>query len=384
MIQLPRKLAVSQVNAPDKKVSFSRLTVLDLLRGYFLIVILLNHLHYYPSGLEWVTGQSYLYTSTAEGFFLLSGIVLGLVRGAKLVDKPFKVARKLLLQRSVQLYITSILLTLIFTFIGWAFLNQPGLKYGIFTPDGSPLDLIWQTLTFQYVYGWADFLRMYALFILVSPLALWLLRRGLWYVVLLASFGIWLLYPFSPWPAGELSDQVSWQIIFFVGFIIGFHLKSIQSWWQHLQAKLKKWIVIGIWTISAVTLVANVFLVFGKDLPNIGPWLAEMNVWLGQYFEKDRMPIPRLILFGFWFLALLFLSQRFERWITKWLGWILLPFGTNSLYIYTIQAFVVFFVLLLMPTASDNWIINLVVSLLALGIVYLAVRTKFLMRVIPR
>jgi len=142
--------------------------------------------------------------------------------------------------------------------------------------------------------------------------------------------------------------------------------------------------VISIWTISAITLVANVFLVFGKDLPNIGPWLAETNVWFGQYFEKDRMPIPRLILFGFWFLALLFLSQRFERWITKWLGWILLPFGTNSLYIYTIQAFVVFFVLLLMPIASDNWIINLAVSLLTLGVVYLAVRTKFLMRVIPR
>jgi len=383
MIHLLRKPAVSPKNVPVKPRSSTRLSVLDLLRGYFLIVILLNHLHYYPSGLEWVTGESYLYTSTAEGFFLLSGIVLGLVRGAKLVDKPFKIARKLLLQRGVQLYVTGIVLSFIFTFLGWLFLGQPGLKYGIFTPDGSPFDLIWKTLTLQYVYGWADFLRMYALFILVSPLALWLLRKGLWYLVMLASLGIWLLYPLSPWPAGELSDQVSWQIIFFAGFVIGFHIKSIQAWWQAKSDLWRRVVTNTIWVLAAITLVINVLLVFGHGIPHIGQFLADMNVTIGSHFDKDRMPLERLLLFGLWFLALLLLTSRFERWTTKWLGWLLLPLGMNSLYVYTIQAFIVFFLLLVMPLPL-SWPINLLVSLAAIGLMYVAVRTKFLMRIIPR
>jgi len=369
---------------PPSKKSGSRLVVFDLLRGYFLIVILLNHLHYFPSGLEWFTGQSYLYTSTAEGFFLLSGIVLGLVRGAKLIDKPFKVARNLLLQRSVQLYLTSIILVLLFTFAGWLFLGQPGLKYGIFEPtSGSPFELIWQTVTLQYAYGWADFLRMYALFILVSPLALWLLRRGLWYLVLAASFGIWLLYPFSPWPAGELSNQISWQVIFFAGFIIGFHINTITTWWRRLAEHMRRMIIASTVSLAVLTLVINVFLVFGHDIAAIGPWLAEQNIAIGSHFNKDRMPIPRLLLFGLWFAALFFIFTRFEQAITKRLGWLLLPFGTNSLYVYIIESFVAFALLLIMPLPGP-WYINLVVSLISIGLVYAAVRTKFLMRVIPR
>lgn len=377
-----------QVNAPakpaaDKKISGSRLAVLDLLRGYFLIVILLNHLHYYPSGLEWITGQSFLYASTAEGFFLLSGIVLGLVRGAKIIDKPFKYARNLLLSRSIQLYLTSIILVLLFTFMGWAFLGHPGLKFGIFEPSGSPLELLWGTITLTYTYGWADFLRLYALFILFSPIALWLLRKGLWYVVLLMSLGVWSLYPLSPLPAGELSMPLSWQFIFFIGFVIGFHLDAIRAKWRDLALAYKKRIVAFVWLATGITLTLNALLVFGHDIPAIGTQLAEWNVTYGEYFNKDRMPLLRVLLFGLWFSALLFLFSRFEQKITKWLGWLLLPFGTNSLYVYIIEAFVAFVLLLIMPTPG-HWVVNLLLSLVGIGLVYAAVRSKFLMKVIPR
>lgn len=73
-----------------------RIITFDLLRGYFLIVILLNHLSFYPNGLSLLTGESMLYASTAEGFFVVSGIVLGIIRGRKLIHKPFMVGAKLL------------------------------------------------------------------------------------------------------------------------------------------------------------------------------------------------------------------------------------------------------------------------------------------------
>ncbi len=362
----------------------SRVITLDLLRGYFLIVILLNHLHYYPSGLEWITGQSYLYASTAEGFFLISGIVLGIVRGAKLVDKPFKVARNLLLKRSLQLYVTYLLLLFFFTVVGWLFVENPGLKLGDYPMQGSIFTFFWQAATFQYVYGWADYLRLYALFILVSPLALWLLRKGKWYIMMTASIIIWSLYAFSPWPAGELSQPMSWQLVFFSGFAIGFYFKQITSWWHHLSARIRHITVVSIWVISAITLVANVLIVFGDALPVIGQTLSHYDDVYSAYFNKDRLPLARLALFTVWFLALVFLFTKFEKWINKWFGWLLLAFGNNSLYTYTMQAFVVFFLMLIMTKPSDHWLLNLVVSLFAIGILYVSVRTKFLMKIIPR
>ena len=70
----------------------------------------------------------------------------------------------------------------------------------------------------------------------------------------------------------------------------------------------------------------------------------------------------------------------------KHVGWFFLPLGENSLYVYTIQAFVVFFahLFILHPGGSDSILINLATSLAALALVWLAVRSKFLMKIIPR
>lgn len=362
----------------------SRITTLDLLRGYFLLVILLNHLHYYPSGLEWITGGSILYTSTAEGFFLISGIVLGIVRGRKLLDKPFKLAASLLVKRSVQLYLTSIVLVILFTLIGWLFMDNVGLKYGIYQPVGDIWGLIWKTVTFQYLYGWADYLRLYAIFILLSPIALWLLRKGLWYIVLLISVIVWSFYTASPFPPGEYSQQFSWQLIFFVGFILGFHWQNMKKWWDERSKAFRRTLIGVVATVSIVTLVANVFIVFGHDWPSIGPLMQRYDELISPLFNKDELPVPRLALFGLWFCSLYWLFARFEKQIIRFAGWILLPFGTNSLYVYTIQAFVIFVFNLIFGLGSDWWFINLAISIGAIGLVYLAVRTKFLMKIIPR
>ena len=127
----------------------SRIFTFDLLRGYFLVAIIINHLAFYPNGLDWWNGRGLLYVSAAEGFFLISGIVLGIVRGSKLIDKPFKFVATILLKRSLQLYVTAIILMLSFTFIGWLFLDNPGLKAGIRPPDENIFRIIWGALTFE-------------------------------------------------------------------------------------------------------------------------------------------------------------------------------------------------------------------------------------------
>ncbi len=365
----------------------SRIAAFDLLRGYFLIVILCNHLELYPNLFAPLTGEGILYVSSAEGFFLISGIVLGIVRGRKLIHRPFSEPARKLLTRSFQLYITSIILTLAFTLIAWLFSNAEGVKYGAFVPRGDILGLIWNTLTYQYTYGWADFLRHYALFIFASPIALWLLRKGQWVAVLVASAAVWLLFPLST-ATSTLSQPISWQFIFFSGFVIGFYWDHIATWWRtHFTPKVRKRLGIGLVAAFFATSATSAVLVFGHYLGNsLGDTLTTVHHQIEWMFEKDRMPIPRLLLGAVWFWGLFWLVRRFEHWVIKRLGWILQSFGENSLYVYTVQAFVIFIAHLLLAQSgiSRGFWIDTLITTAAIALVYLAVQTKFLMKIIPR
>ena len=364
-----------------------RIHSFDLMRGFFLIVILLDHLAYYPSGLDIFTGRGLLYISAAEGFFLISGIVLGIVRGRKLLKKPFKVAAKLLLKRSLQLYIEATILTLLFTLIAWLFEGNPGLKYGAATTDVPIWSVIWQTITMQYTYGWADFLRYYALFMAGAPLVLWLLRQKKWYIVAIASVLIWKYYEQTP--GGEEWLPLSWQLVFYSGFIIGFYWQNLTRWWKrYLRSWQRNTIAHLVSLLFIVGVASSFWLVFNANYWHVEPY-ATWNLKIAPDFDKDQLPAQRLALGAVCFWGLFSFVRRHEKWFIKRLGWLLLPLGTNSLYVYTVEAFIVFFAhLFVLPAqpliAVAPWYANLAASLLAIALVWFAVRKKFLFSIIPR
>jgi Uncharacterized protein conserved in bacteria len=378
---------IKRPKAPQTTPRVERIRTFDLMRGLFLIIILLNHLSYYPSGLDIITGRSMMYVSAAEGFFLISGIVLGLVRGRKLLDQPFKKSTKLILKRGLRLYIEACLLTLLFTVIGWMFANNPGLKYGIASPDTPFLAIVWNTLTLSYSYGWADFLRYYAVFLTGAPIVLWLLRRGLWYVVVVISILIWSLYPLTP--GGENYIELSWQVIFYAGMIIGFYWPELTNFWRaHFSRRTRIIISRLLFASFITTAIANFILVFGALFWNIEP-LKSIHYDSIDFFEKDRMTWRRLLLGTVWFWGFFVFMRRHERLITQKLGKLLTPLGTNSLYVYTIESFVVFFAHLFIAPAQPlvqilPWYINLVISIAAIALVWLAVHKRFLFKIIPR
>lgn len=372
------------VDAPK----IGRIHAFDLLRGYFLVVILLNHLHWYPSGLDFLTGRGILYVSSAEGFFLISGIVLGIVRGRKLLSKPLSVATKLLLKRSWQLYATFVVLTLGYTLIAWLLAGEPGLKAGVAPIDTPWWQLVWQTLTFHYLYGWADFLRLYIIFLLAAPLALWFLRRGWWNVMLAISLAVWALFPYSS--ANHWAMPLSWQLVFFSGLAIGFHWPELTSWWQRINQQRRNRIGWSLVATAAATMIASALLVYATSIGGVvGDVLNQWHNAIASGFDKDRLPLPRLALGAVWFWALFWLIRQREDWWMQKVGWLLYPLGVNSLYVYIVQSALVFFahIYLLMPShivGSAPWFVNLGISLTALAIVWTMVRYEVLFRIIPR
>lgn len=360
------------------------------MRGFFLIAIIIDHIGFFPNYVDWWGMRGLLLTSTAEGFFLISGIILGIVRGAKLVDEPFKKVAVIVLKRALTLYITASVLVIGFTLIGWGFYSgDPGLKYGIMESQNF-LKLAWETITFQYIYGWADYLRLYAIFIAISPLALWLLRRGLWYVVLGFSLLVWYLFPIDfrslSWETVELLQPVAWQLIFFSGLVIGFHWADISTWCAKYRKVLIPYAVVPLVTIAVVTFVWNVFAVFANEFIVDNSWTQMLSdrAWelrLNE-FHKEQLPLVRFGLFLLWFWAAFLVIRRLEEPIVRYTGWLLLSFGTNSLYVYTLHAILVFFVHIYFVSTIP--ILNFLIAAGVVALIYIAIRTKFLFGVIPR
>lgn len=372
----------------EKKKQSKRILTLDLLRGYFLVVIILDHLQWYPNAYDWVAFRGSLVVSAAEGFFLISGLVLGIIRGRKLLGDPFRKSALLIWARGARLYIVSIVLMLLFTLIGWFFIGNPGLKPGIRPIDQPFLEVLAGAFSLRYIYGWADFLRLYAVFMFIAPFMLWLIRRGKWYIGMALSAGLWALYPFAlenTANSGELLMVLSWQFIFFAGFTIGFYWEPLAQKWSELTKKTRQWILYPVLALGAVTLLANIIFVVVETLGVNREVTSRIGATLYELFDKNRLSPLRLLMFANWFILGYYIFMRFEKVIVKYLGWILLPFGSNSLYVYIVHAILLFFAHLIMPPQfANNFFLNFIGTTIVLALVWTAVRTKFLFKIIPR
>lgn len=368
---------------PEKKPS--RILTIDLIRGYFLFVIMIDHLYRFFGFYELFTGGGTQWVSAAEGFFFVSGIMIGLIRGRKLIAEPLSVATKKVWSRALQLYLWSIALTTSFTLLGLAFAGNPGLKLGGFRNESFG-HFLSTTLTLRYNYGWADFLVYYILYLLFTPLALWLLRKGKWYVLLALSFAIWLL---------SSNTQLGWQLLFFSGTIVGFYLYDIEGWFGRLQKRTRRALATAVVTLAVCTLVISEFFnSFIHHMNNVNPQreffgvatadLFDINkYYFAHIFDKYSLGIGRLVLFYIWFTALYLTVRYYEKAVAKIAGWFLIPLGQNSLYVYIVHAILLFVLNLILPPVIPVWA-NIVVNTLFLGVIWSLVRHRVLFKYIPR
>lgn len=343
----------------------SRYLTLDLIRGYLLIVILIDHLAKFPGFFEIFTGKGWLWVSAAEGFFLISGIMVGLLRGRQAKTDGIRSVSKKLYRRAAELYIWGTGLTLVFTSIGWSVITNPGLKDGI---SSLPIaDVVWRAMSLQYIYGWADFLVYYAVFMAFAPVAIWLLTKRKFWVVLLISVGVWLFR--------EQSVFASMQILFFIGVVVGYYTPNFRRLWGEFSIKNRNTFKRVIYSITGVTAILSVGVVHGREtLGHLGlnsslayDFFGFINQYTAGAFDKWSMDPGRVVLSMIWFTALYFIFKANEQKILEYAGWLLLPLGQNSLQAYIAQSLIVFAVWLIWPY-SQGLLMNVVINILCIGI----------------
>lgn len=348
----------------EKKV---RLEAFDLMRGFYIFGIIINHLSLFPNIFMFVTGASKLWVSFAEGFFLISGFFVGFLYREKIKTDLMGVTKKLT-KRAIKLYLWTVYLTFFFTY--WGNLMPVGtVKEALWIVKYENLvELFIKAFTFQYRYGWADILPYYSVFLLITPFFLWLLSKGYFRSLLFAS----LIF----WTARLQNGYLAIQPLYFGGLVLGFYYQQIKNWWYGISKSGRLMIEKGIVGTFILTLVLSLVSVFYfgvivKDFPN-AEWLIQKNRVLNWYFDKQTVGPGRLLLSPFWHLAFLFLFTRYMRYIKKFLGWLLFTFGKNSLYSYMFHAFVIYPIsYFYMRFYLSGFWINSIVSLVCVLLVWI-------------
>ncbi len=167
---------------------------------------------------------------------------------------------------------------------------------------------------------------------------------------------------------------------------LGFYWDAVVKKWTSLKEKTRRLISVPILIIAAATLAANILMIVLSSSGLPGSDVAK-SIWstLGPLFNKEALSPLRILLFLVWFALGFYVFNRFESVIKKWFGWILIPFGNNSLYVYIMHAIILFFAhLILAPDASNNIFINAVGSVAIILLILLAVHKRFLFKIIPR
>lgn len=362
----------------------NRILTFDLLRGLFLVVILIDHIELYPNFFSLFTGEGRMYVSVAEGFFFLSGLLVGMVYKRRL-HLGIKFITKKMWTRAFELYIASVVLTLLFSF--WAVAaNHQGIKYGLPAVINWP-HIISQTLQMRYQYGWADFLYRFVILMLMAPLVFWLVAKGKWWLVVIGSL--------TAWHFRGNNFVLAWQIIFNLGILAGFYWHQLQGRVAGLKTRPQKYLVSTVVAAAMVTFAisyASVYLLTLLDrlwgdgilpvwLQHFTDWWNHANDYIWVYAQKWTMGPLRIVLFLLWFPALYMLFERYQRPIQRYSRGMLELLGRNSLFVYTAHAFIVFGFLFYVPahtSALQKSLITLaaLVTLILVTVIYKVITTN--------
>jgi len=237
---------------------------IDVLRGVFIVLMVSTHISdesVIQGGLHlqrWFTG--------AEGFVMLSGLVLGMVHQRRVARLGDRAASILILRRAATLYSIQVALCVVVVVAAVA-TGRPSSVPPLDALGGIPGTAMSVALL-RFQPNFLNVLPMYVVFLLAAPAVLWAARRNA-VAVLAASMVLWAASQVLP-RLGQLSDPVfgddafrlpAWQLLFVLGLVIGSRGDDLAS---RLRRDHRAMVV-----ASAVTLVALIGLA-QLDRPSIG------------------------------------------------------------------------------------------------------------------
>ncbi|KQQ38268.1 hypothetical protein ASG19_04210 [Rhizobium sp. Leaf306] len=217
-----------------------RFEIIDGMRGYFLVFMVLNHL-IFAGGyfLVKINHNQLAFVEDAQGFVFLSGLMIGMVYARKMMKGGYAAGRTAIYSRAFELYRYAMGIVIA---VLVAQMLLPG-AYSVwfnwlgYTNFDDPLRLA-AIATFLYQPTFMDILPQYIVYMLFAPMLIKLVLDDKWHYVVAASIMMWMagqlgLHQIATIPINELimgsDDQgirvsfnlFGWQIVFFSGLVLG-------------------------------------------------------------------------------------------------------------------------------------------------------------------
>lgn len=230
-----------------------RFDIIDGMRGYFLVFMVLNHLIFAGGYLLVKINHNQLaFVEDAQGFVFLSGLLIGMVYAKKMLKNGYAAGRTAIYNRAFELYRYAMGIVLV---VLVAQMLLPG-AYSIwfnwlgYTTFDDPLRLA-AIATFLYQPTFMDILPQYIVYMLFAPMLVKLVLEDKWHYVVAGSVILWMaaqlgLQQIATTPINDLvmgaDDQgirvsfnlLGWQVVFYSGLVLGALTSAGKIKWSNI------------------------------------------------------------------------------------------------------------------------------------------------------
>lgn len=272
-----------------------RIASLDMLRGYALVCIMLDHM---PIGaLRAFTLTNFVVFDAAELFVLLSGFLVGMVWIKVEARQGLEAARKRFYRRAFEVWRALIVGAIILALLS-ALLFHFGLKHTAVWSEyanmimQNPLGYVATVALMWMQPNLLDVLALYVLLIVSVPVTVpLLLRHPRWFMV--ASIALWFaavklnsMIPNQTGP-GLLFNPFGWQLLFFFGVGIG----AFRDQLLIALHPYRRWLTIAAWAMT----IFGAAIVFSWKVGDVGKPLSDALHAITGDVDKWSLDLVRFL-----------------------------------------------------------------------------------------
>ena len=383
---------------------------IDLFRGFIILAVVITHIEV-AGPYSFVTLKAVGAITGAEMFVFLSGLVLGMVYPLGVKKFGEKTAAIGAFVRARKQYVVTLVVILVVFALSFVPLvntdeittftdrgtgdtgaGAMGRVYDLYPNADRLLDYpppwyaVRQLLLLEMGPWPFNIMGLFVVLSLTIPGLMWLVKRGLWWVVLVGSWAVYavgVLFPdFSLLPSQfePVFPLFAWQVLFTHGLVIGNYRRQIVS---ALTTTVGK-VLVGVGVVGYAGFLALIWAgsTYGFDLGPIPSSIYD-SLYLTGYQRVD-MQWGRLVDTALVVVCVYAILTVFWKPIAAALGWLWIPLGQASLYVFIWQVFFALAVASIPGLDRTNVITGTIIHTAVILLVWWMVRKRFLFSVIPR
>jgi hypothetical protein len=321
-----------------------------------------------------------------------------MVFGRRWLAQGARATTRMLLARAKKLYVASVCVVAIVGLL----VALPGIDTSVVTAsprmaagtdlyafDGAARTLL-AVVTLEAGPWQFSILGLFIALIALTPAVLWAFARGWWLPVLMLSWSLFAAgrafdVDVLPAQSERAFPLLVWQALYVHGLALGYHravvARLLSKWRRPLAAAL----LLAATAAMMVRLQMEGLAPVGFDrLLGYAPadWLA----WREAHFDKTTLDLARVAALAAIGGALYAGFRRYEQLAARTLGWLLLPLGRNSFYVFIVHVFICLAVALVPGLAGvgPGLLVSAAIEIVCVGVLWLMVRRRLLFSVVPR